>query len=93
MFEIPHKLKSKNNDIKIKNIIFMTLLRDRILNKLLKIVHIKATLILEEFSMDTIVKHIKNNIFKDIHNIQTAPTQVISPLYRTTPDYSLTVLK
>ena len=43
--------------------------------------------------MDTIVKHIKNNIFKDIHNIQTAPTQVISPLYRTTPDYSLTVLK
>lgn len=52
-----------------------------------------TTLLLEEQAIDSMIKQIKNNFFKEIHNIQTAPTQVISPLYRTTPDISISNLK
>jgi WD repeat-containing protein 7 len=47
------------------------------------------TLVGEEQSLDAMIKTMKANMFKETHNVQTAPTSVIAPLYRTTTDHSL----
>jgi hypothetical protein len=52
-----------------------------------------ATLVLEEQSIDSLIKYLKNIIYKETHNVQTAPVQLIAPLHRTTPDFSQTALK
>lgn len=59
----------------------------------LKFKFILATLILEEFAIDQTVKKIKASFYRDVHNIAQAPVQVISPLYRTTPEASQSTLK
>jgi hypothetical protein len=48
---------------------------------------------MEEQSIDSMIKSIRNNIYKEVHNIQTANTQVIAPLHRTTPDFSVSNLR
>ena len=39
------------------------------------------------------IKSIKANFYKDIHNMQTGSTQLMPPLYRTTPDYSVSNMR
>ncbi len=52
-----------------------------------------TTLILEEQSIENMIKSIKTNFYKDIHNMQTASTQLMPPLYRTTPDHSVSHMR
>ena len=52
-----------------------------------------ATLILEEQSIDSMVKFMKNSYFKETHNSQSAAQSIIPPLYRTSVDHSISSLK
>jgi hypothetical protein len=47
---------------------------------------------LEEQSIEALLQHIKTNFYKEIHNLPTAPSQ-LAPLYRTTPDHSVSTLR
>jgi hypothetical protein len=51
-----------------------------------------TTLTLEEYSLETLIRYIKNNFYKELHNIQSAPTQLLAPLHRTTPEYAPSAL-